>query len=83
MIKVPLFVQKSIKRYGEDEKSPKMSTKYEQEAIRKLGGREQRIEERFREGLRQLLSCSSILTTISLHCIAIRHLYNSKYLLII
>ena len=83
MIIVPLFAQKSIRRYGEDEKGSKKSTKYEEEVIRKLGGREQRIEERFREGLRQLLSCSSILTTISLHCIAIRHLYNSKYLLII
>ena len=64
MIIVPLFAQKSIRRYGEDEKGSKMSTKYEEEVIRKLEGREQRIEERFREGLRQLLSCSSILTTI-------------------
>ena len=71
------------KIYGKDEKGSKMSTKYEQEVIRKLEGREQRIEERFREGLRQLLRCSSILTTISLHCIEIRHVYYSKYLLII
>ena len=82
-----LFVQQSIRRYGEGEKGSKMSTKYEEEVLRKLEGREQRIEERFREGLRQLLSCSSILTTIysdiSLHCIVIRHVYYSKYLLII
>ena len=51
--------------------------------LRKWEGREQRIEERFRVCLWQLLSCSSILTTISLHCIVIRHVYYSKYLLII
>ena len=40
-----MFVQQSIRRYGEGEKGSKMSTKYEEEVLRKLEGREQRIEE--------------------------------------
>ena len=36
---------RSIRRYGEGEKGSKMSTKYEEEVLRKLEGREQRIEE--------------------------------------
>ena len=46
-VSITLLILKSIGRYGEDEKGSKMSTKYEQEVIRKLEGREQRIDERF------------------------------------
>ena len=39
-----LVCPKYIRRYGEGEKGFKMSTKYEEEVLRKLEGREQRIE---------------------------------------